>query len=83
VERQTAAANRTRIKDLLGTLSQRERQVLDELARGKSSKAIARQLSISSKTVDIHRGNIRQKLGDYPLATLIRELHVHFSDDLG
>jgi len=79
--RRSTATHRNRIRELLATLSQRERQVLHELAAGKSSKAIARDLSITAKTVDIHRSNIRQKLGGYPLNIFVRELLVHFSDE--
>ena len=79
--RQSTATQRNRIREQLATLSQRERQVLHELAAGQSSKEIARNLSITAKTVDIHRSNIRQKLGGSPLNVFVRELLVHFSDE--
>jgi len=79
--RQSTATQRNRIREQLATLSQRERQVLHELAGGKSSKEIARNLSITAKTVDIHRSNIRQKLGGSPLNAFVHELLVHFSDE--
>ncbi|MGV3685952.1 MAG: helix-turn-helix transcriptional regulator [Daejeonella sp.] len=44
-------------------LSQREREVLKELALGKSSAETAVELFISLSTVDTHRKNIRKKLG--------------------
>ncbi|MFC6911647.1 response regulator transcription factor, partial [Novosphingobium lubricantis] len=50
-QRARAAEARQRIS----RLSQREREVLDRLAEGCSNKAIARDLEISPRTVEIHR----------------------------
>jgi DNA-binding NarL/FixJ family response regulator len=41
----------------------REREVLLHLKEGLASKAIARCLGISAKTVDVHKFRLRQKLG--------------------
>ncbi|MEZ5384459.1 MAG: response regulator transcription factor [Prosthecobacter sp.] len=46
----------------LQDLSDREFEVFELLGRGKTSKEIGSMLGISSKTVDVHRMNIRQKL---------------------
>ncbi len=43
-------------------LTERERQVLELLAQGKSNKEIALQLGISPKTVSVHRGHLMTKL---------------------
>ena len=43
-------------------LSQREREILQLIAEGKSSKEIGEMLFLSSKTVDTHRKNIMDKL---------------------
>jgi NarL family two-component system response regulator LiaR len=43
-------------------LTERETQVLAEIARGHSNKEIARALGIAEKTVKTHVGNILQKL---------------------
>jgi NarL family two-component system response regulator LiaR len=43
-------------------LTERERQVLAEIARGRSNKEIALALGIAEKTVKTHVGNILQKL---------------------
>ena len=48
--------------DRLFSLSRREREVLRELATGKSNKVVARALAISHRTVEIHRANIMRKL---------------------
>jgi two-component system, NarL family, nitrate/nitrite response regulator NarL len=44
-------------------LTPRERQVLDGVGRGESSKEIAGRLGLSAQTVDVYRFKIRQKLG--------------------
>jgi FixJ family two-component response regulator len=54
----------------LNSLTRRERQVLDKVLAGKTSRRIAVELFISVKTVDFHRGRIMQKLQ----VTSLREL---------
>lgn len=49
-------------KGLLESLTERERQILDHLARGESNKAIARTLDISHDTVKLHVRHILSKL---------------------
>ena len=49
----------------------REFEIIRLLAEGKGSKEIACQLGIAVRTVDAHRGNIRQKLGFHSLGDLI------------
>ena len=53
-------------------LTARERQVLDLLVRGLSSKCIAHELVISPRTVEVHRANLMRKMGVRNIATLIR-----------
>jgi two-component system nitrate/nitrite response regulator NarL len=47
---------------LLASLTERERQILQHLARGESNKAIARALDISHDTVKLHVRHILSKL---------------------
>lgn len=61
----------------LASLTPREREILELLRQGKSNKLIARALSLSVRTVEGHRANITEKLGDKSLAQLI-ELVVKF-----
>jgi FixJ family two-component response regulator len=50
----------------------RELQVLDLLIAGLSSKLIAYELSISHRTVEVHRANLMKKMGVRNAAALIR-----------
>lgn len=53
-------------------LSSREREILQCVSDGMSSKEIARKLDISHKTVEVHRANIRKKLGLKSIAELTK-----------
>ena len=53
-------------------LTDREFEVLQLIGEGKSIKEIANQLHLSSKTVDVHRGNAKEKLGLKDAADLLR-----------
>ena len=56
----------------IDALSNREREVLDWLSEGCSNKAIARNLEISPRTVEIHRANMMDKLGAGHAAEAVR-----------
>lgn len=49
-------------RDQLASLTERERQILEHLARGESNKTIARALDISHDTVKLHVRHILAKL---------------------
>ncbi len=53
-------------------LSRREREVLEALAGGKSSKQIASSLHLSVRTVESHRRNIMEKLDIHNIAGLTK-----------
>lgn len=54
------------------SLTDREQHVLGLLANGLSNKEIARELDISTRTVETHRRNLKQKLNTRSTAELIR-----------
>lgn len=56
----------------LASLTRRERQVLDGIMSGKLNKVIADELSISPKTVELHRSNLMAKLGAHNVVELTR-----------
>jgi len=53
-------------------LSGRQREVLQLLAEGHSSKQVAAALQVTTKTVEFHKGRIKQKLGLRSTADLVR-----------
>ena len=53
-------------------LSPRERQVLDALVAGRSTKQMAYDLGISARTVEVHRARMLARLGTHSLAEAIR-----------
>lgn len=57
---------------LLGTLTQREREVLERIAAGFTSRQIADGLGVSPRTVDSHRAAIGAKLGTSSQAEMTR-----------
>lgn len=59
-------------RDLLATLSPRQREVLRLIAEGKTTKQIAQLLKISVKTVETHRAQLMERLGIHDVAGLVR-----------
>jgi two-component system, NarL family, response regulator NreC len=53
-------------------LSPREREVLQMIAEGKTTRQIADKLSVSPKTVETHRGHIMDKLNIHSVAELTK-----------
>jgi len=53
-------------------LTLREQEVLGLIAAGLSSKAIARRLDLSVRTIETHRLNIRKKTGARDRRDLVR-----------
>jgi len=50
------------IEQRLSSLTGREREVLDQILSGLTSKEVARELSVSPRTVEAHRKNLLRKL---------------------
>ncbi|MDQ2901653.1 MAG: response regulator transcription factor [Acidobacteriota bacterium] len=62
---------RSGAEDSFDLLSAREREILQLVAEGKSSKQIASVLNLSVYTVETHRSNIMQKLNLHGMPELI------------
>lgn len=57
---------------LLASLTPRERQIMELLVNGKANKTIAAELSISARTVEVHRARVMEKLNARSLADVVR-----------
>lgn len=54
------------------SLTPRERQVMKLLADGHANKAIAIDLGLSERTVEIHRANVMEKMSAHSVAHLVK-----------
>jgi len=73
-EHRAQAAERADVAACLATLTPREREVMDKLLEGKVNKIIARELDASTRTVEIHRARVLQKMGVANAAQLVRRV---------
>ena len=60
------------IAQRLRSLTNRERQVLEHLLKGKLNKEIAVELNVSQRTIEAHRARIREKTRTRGIVDLIR-----------
>lgn len=60
------------VEGRLATLSGRERQVFEGIVRGRSNKAVAEELGLAERTVEIHRANVMTKMQATNLSNLVR-----------
>jgi DNA-binding NarL/FixJ family response regulator len=59
-------------RDLLATLSPRQREVLRLIAEGLTTKQMAQAMEISVKTVESHRAQLMERLNIHDVAKLVR-----------
>jgi FixJ family two-component response regulator len=71
-QRRGALVERDRIAGCLAGLTERERQVLEQVVRGRLNKQIAAELGTVEKTVKFHRGNLMRKMGVRSVADLVK-----------
>jgi FixJ family two-component response regulator len=69
--RATRAASET-LRARVSAMSPRERQVAEAVATGKSAEAIARQLRLSRRTVEMHKLRAMRRLGVHSSTELTR-----------
>ena len=58
-----ARASRGALQERLASLSEREREVMELMIRGRLNKQIAGDLGIAMRTVEVHRARILEKIG--------------------
>ena len=78
LSRHAAACARQREREeigaLLASLSNREREVMEHVVRGRLNKQIAADMGISLKTVKVHRGRVMAKMKVRSVAELVHIL---------
>ncbi|MEA3013379.1 MAG: two-component system, LuxR family, response regulator FixJ [Sphingomonadales bacterium] len=67
-QRAVSGKRRRQAHERAATLTVREKEVLASLLAGRSNKQIAQALGISLRTVEMHRGNMMDRLGASSLA---------------
>jgi two-component system response regulator FixJ len=60
------------VRRRVAALTQREQEIMALLVTGHSNKSAARELSISPRTVEVHRARVMQKMEARNLAELVR-----------
>ncbi len=66
------SAERGDVQARVASLTSRERQVMDIVVDGKTNKAMATELRLSERTVEIHRARVMSKMGAESLADLVK-----------
>ena len=69
---QNERANAAKIHDRAERLTAREREVLELLVAGHPNKVIAHRMTISPRTVEIHRSRVMEKMQARTLSELVR-----------
>jgi FixJ family two-component response regulator len=71
-QRRRGSAEREHIAQCLASLTERERQVLEQIVAGRLNKQIAAALGTVEKTIKFHRGNLMRKMGVRVVADLVK-----------
>jgi FixJ family two-component response regulator len=71
-EAMAAGQSRDEIRRRYATLTGKEREVLGYISSGDANKIVARKLSVSLRTVELHRQSVFQKMEADSLAELVR-----------
>jgi len=74
VEKRRTSRKQDALEKQIASLTEREREVMDLLAGGHTNKAVAEQLGISPRTVEVHRHRVLEKCEVKSVPQLIRLL---------
>lgn len=71
-ENRAGLLERSEIIKRMETLTEREKEVMEQVVAGKANKVVAIDLNVSQRTVEIHRANVMEKMKAKSLAQLVR-----------
>ena len=74
LERRMGRAEQDEIRARIALLTPREKEVMDRVARGQANKVIAMDLSVSQRTVELHRARVMKKLRMRSVAQLVHAI---------
>jgi two-component system, LuxR family, response regulator FixJ len=60
------------IRQRMQSLTHREREVLECIARGCANKVMAQEMGLSRRTIELHRSRVMEKMGAGSIAQLVR-----------
>ena len=72
VQARAEKLQRTEILKRMASLTEREKEVMEQVVDGKANKVVAVDLNVSQRTVEIHRANVMEKMKARSLAQLVR-----------
>jgi len=71
-EARSQSRERLSVQEQIARLTPREREVLSHVITGRLNKQIAAALGTTEKTIKVHRGRVKAKLGAHSVAELVR-----------
>jgi two-component system, LuxR family, response regulator FixJ len=71
-ENRATVEKHAEVKRRLQSLTPREHEIMAFVADGRANKVIAIDLGLSERTVEIHRGNVMEKMGARSVAHLVK-----------
>jgi two-component system response regulator FixJ len=69
---QSQILNKQKVLDKIDSLTAREAEVFERVAKGQMNKVIGFDLDISERTVEVHRSQVMKKMGVRTLSQLVR-----------
>jgi two-component system response regulator FixJ len=72
LENRQSLAQKAELRRRLGTLTPRERQVMNLIVEGEANKVVAIDLGLSERTVEIHRAKVMEKMQARSVAHLVK-----------
>lgn len=73
-QQQEADVEILQVKKQISSLTKREKMVMDLVVEGLANKSIADKLSLSQRTVELHRAHVMEKMASNSVAQLVKKV---------